>query len=230
MAAPGSICHTASTVAAATRGVFRTGRSALLSLCLCGVLLVGGHADASQGTDELTREELVLLRRGELVTRPVTEQRGRLELMGGTSWQVIDARPDVVWRALLDTKHYRRMLPRVLEARVVETAGDIRTIYMRQGVGFLQTTYHLKVRVHEAQRDIWFAVDDTKPHKLRAAWGFYAVRPYAAGRTLLTYGVMADLGDGFVRAVVRDTVHTWMMRVPWMIKRFVEGSGRWLYR
>jgi hypothetical protein len=28
---------------------------------------------------------------------------------------------------------------------------------------------------------------------------------------------------------MRDSVHEWMLRTPWMIKRFVEGSGRKIY-
>jgi hypothetical protein len=28
---------------------------------------------------------------------------------------------------------------------------------------------------------------------------------------------------------MRDSVQEWMLRTPWMIKRFLEGSGRKLY-
>ena len=72
-------------------------------------------------------------------------------------------------------------------------------------------------------------MDQDRPHDLRAAWGFYTVRPYGNG-TLLVYGIMADLGGGFISALVQDAVHEWMLKTPWMIKRFVEGSGRWIYK
>jgi hypothetical protein len=42
--------------------------------------------------------------------------------------------------------------------------------------------------------------------------------------------VMADIGAGIFGALVRDDVHDWMLKVPYTVKRFIEGSGRWLYR
>ena len=78
-------------------------------------------ADVPSDT-EFTRDELARLKRGELVVRPLT-QRGASRLMvGGTSWQVIDASPEIVLQALLDTRHYERMLPQVSEARLVRVA------------------------------------------------------------------------------------------------------------
>jgi hypothetical protein len=152
--------------------------------------------------------------------------------MGGSSWQVIDAPPDVVWRALLDTPRYHRFMPQVLEARVVRASDNIRTVFLRQGTeGLVEAKYYLRVNVHEDRRDITFAIDDDMPHDLlRAAWGFYTVRPYREGKTLLAYGVMADIGGGVVASLMRHNVHDWMLRTPWMVKRFLEGSGRKLYR
>jgi ribosome-associated toxin RatA of RatAB toxin-antitoxin module len=161
----------------------------------------------------------------------MTERRGGLELLGGTSYQVIDAPRDVVWKALLDTKHYPRMMPQVLEAKTVHTRESERTIFMRQGAGPVEASYYLRVRTYPERGDITFSIDDKQPHDLRAAWGFYTVRPYGDGsKTLLAYGVMADIGSGMLQAMVRDDVHEWMLKVPWTVKRFVEGSGRGLYQ
>lgn len=170
---------------------------------------------------------------GALVSRPQAERRGSLDLIGGTSFQVIDAPLRVVWSALLDTQYYPRMMPQVAEARLVETDAEAsqRTVFIRQGSGPLERAYYLTVRVSEAQRDISFRVDDRRPHDLRAAWGFYQLRPYADGRkTLLSYGVMADLNVGMLGAWFRDDIHEWLLKVPWTVKRFVEGSGRHIYK
>jgi hypothetical protein len=170
----------------------------------------------------------------------MVERRGSLELRGGTSYQVIDAPLRVVWRALLDTPYYHRMMPRVLEARVVtervvtgKSKDDARerTVFMRQGVGPFEKAYYLDVHIHEERGDITFSVDERRPHDLRAAWGFYTVRPYADGsKTLLAYGVMADIGAGPVGMLAGDDVHEWLLKVPWTVKRFVEGSGRYIYK
>lgn len=171
------------------------------------------------------------LEQGRLVERPMERRSGSLRLLGGTSYQVIDAPVNVVWQALLDTPHYHRMMPQLLEAKVVEQARDRRTLFMRQGAsGLAEASYYLNVNVDASQRDIEFRMDEDRPHDLRAAWGFYNVRPYAGGtRTLLSYGIMADLGDGMLIGLARDSVREWMLRTPWMVKRFVEGSGRHIY-
>jgi hypothetical protein len=193
-----------------------------------GVTRVRAGLDSSN----FTAEEWKRLDAGKLVSRPTTRVQGELRLMGGSSWQVIDAAPESVWRALLDTPRYHRMMPQVLEARLVRARENQRTVFLRQGAeGLLEAKYYLRVNVHEERRDITFAVDDKMPHDgLRAAWGFYTVRPYREGKTLLAYGVMADIGGGMVAGLMRRNVHDWMLRTPWMVKRFVEGSGKRLYR
>jgi hypothetical protein len=207
-------------------------RAQRFGLAFSAVMLLAAIASAGNGANrDFSREERASLEAGALVSRPVSERRGSLELMGGTSYQVIDAPLRVVWSALLDTSHYHRMMPRVLEARVVKDDAHERTVFMRQGAGPLEKTYYLSVRIHEERGDITFSVDERRPHDLRAAWGFYTVRPYADGKkTLLAYGVMADIGAGALGILVREDVQEWLLKVPWTVKRFVEGSGRHIYK
>jgi ribosome-associated toxin RatA of RatAB toxin-antitoxin module len=205
-------------------------RCAFLSVAALLVVAYGARAELDSG--QLTSEELGRLNAGALVQRPATRMHGGVKLMGGSSWQLINASPDVVWRALLDTQYYHRMMPQVLEAKLIAEQADQRTVFMRQGAaGLIETTYYLNVKVDAARRGIRFSVDDRRPHDIvEAVWGFYSVRPHADGKTLLAYGVMADIRGGILASVMRSTMHEWMLRTPWMIKRFVEGSGRWIYR
>lgn len=196
----------------------RTASTAILALTLLGSPTV--QAGVGSGSD-FTPEEFRKLDRGQLVQRRVSQHRGGLRLIGGTSWQVIQASPETVWQALLDTAHYDRMLPQLSEAWLVRDAGDNRTVYLRHG-NIAQTSYFLDVHLDRAWYAIRFKLDESRSHRIRAAWGFYSVRPYSRGRSLLTYGVMADIGDGLLTALIRPTVHEWMMKVPWLIKRFVE--------
>lgn len=199
----------------------------LLSLALSVTSVVW----AGTGTRDFSEEERASLAAGDLVRRPLSERRGSLELMGGTSYQVIDAPLRVVWKALLDTQYYHRMMPRVIESRVVSIGEGKRTVFMRQGAGPFERAYYLTVQIHEDRGEISFKVDDRRPHDLRAAWGFYSVHPYDSGqKTLLAYGVMADLNVGAFAAWLRDDVHDWLLKVPWTVKRFVEGSGRYIYK
>ena len=169
--------------------------SAVASVLL--LLILASGAAAGIGGSAFSDEEWRKLEAGELVARKQTSRRNGLELMGGSSWQVIEASPDVVFSALLDTHRYPRMMPQVIEAKLIARKDSERTVFVRQGQkGVAEKRYYLRVNVDEAKRDITFAVDDKRPHDLRAAWGFYTVRPFKDGKTLLAYGVMVDLGGG----------------------------------
>jgi hypothetical protein len=188
---------------------------------------------ASAGLDareKLTAGEQRRLESGELVERRLVREQGDLRLIGGTSYQVIDADIDVVWRAVLDTQYYTRTLPQVKEARVIEDRGATRTIFLRHASGLVDTSYCLQLALDPARYELTFRLDETRPHSLGAAFGFYSLRPYRQGRTLMAYGVMADLGDGLGSLIFRGSVHEWLMKVPFMMKRFIEGSGRYVYR
>ena len=191
------------------------------------------RAVAKDAGDEFSALELSKLAAGKLVRRPVVQRRGDLHLIGGTSFQVIDAPMHVVWQALLDTAHYPRMMPEVVEAKVVRKESSRRTLFMRQGsLSMLEVKYFLNVQLDSKQRDIEFRLDDSRSNDLRKAYGFYNLRPFEGAeskRTLLSYGIMADIGSGILVSLARDKVHDWMLRTPWMVKRFIEGSGRYIY-
>jgi hypothetical protein len=201
------------------------------SIALACVLCIGhGLALAAPKARPLTAQERQQLDRGELVTRPEIERRGALRLVGGTSWQVINAKPSAVWQAVLDTSRYHRMLPRVKYAKLAQKNATQRTVFVMHSAGVIDASYYLKVKTYPERWDVTFTLDDSRPHSIRAAWGYYSVRPYANGKTLLAYGAMVDVGDGLFAGMTRTTVQDWALKVPWMIKRFVEGSGRWIYR
>jgi hypothetical protein len=194
------------------------------------VLALTATAAAGIGGSAFSDDEWRKLEAGELVARKQAQKRNGLELIGGSSWQVIDAPPDIVFSALLDTHRYPKMMPQVLEAKLVATRDSERTVFVRQGQkGVAEKRYYLSINVDEQKRDITFSVDDKRPHDLRAAWGFYTVRPFKGGKTLLAYGIMADLGGGLLSNVFGDEIHEWMLKTPWMVKRFVESGGGNLY-
>jgi hypothetical protein len=187
------------------------------------------RAHAIDAPSTLSADELSRLERGELVVREASERRGKLRLIGGTAFQVVQAKPEIVWRALLDTQYYPRMLPELHTARVVREHGPQRTVFMQHGSP-AAASYHLTMQIDAARRDIAFRMDESRAHDIRAAWGFYTVRPHTSGRTLLVFGVLTDPGDGLIKSMLRPAVQEWALRVPWMVKRFVEGSGRYIYK
>ncbi len=179
--------------------------------------------------DRLTEADHARLARGELVTRRASERRGPFNLIGGTSWQVIEASPDTVWRALQDLDEFDEMLPGASAARETFHRGADRGVWVRHGRGALQASYHLRLSYIDASRVVMFQLDDRHPSALRAGWGFIKVQPYPRGRTLVSFGILADVGEGLIAGAVRPKVHTWMLRVPRTMKHYLEGEGRERY-
>lgn len=206
--------------------------SGALWLVAAAALMVGS-ASAQQaegeGFDADERQRLV---DGELVVRPVTRRRGQLSLIGGTAWQVVDQPADLTWRAICDAGHWERMLPATEEARVVAHRPGQRTVQISHAMGFVRTRYHLRLSYDHDRRDISFRLDQQRPNDLRAAWGFLSVRPFDddPNRSLLSWGVMADVGGGMVGGLMRGQVHEWMLRVPETIRTYLHGSGARHYR
>lgn len=194
------------------------------------LLLVCGSAMAAPKTRPLTSAERTRLSLGQLVTRPTIERRGSLRLVGGSSWQVVHAKPSVVWQAVLDTPRFHRMLPRVRHAKLVAKTAQQRTVFIRHDGGVVDVDYYLTVKTYPERWDITFALDESRPHEVRAAWGFYSIRPYGKDKTLVAFGAMVDVGDGLIASLARSTVQEWTLKVPAMVKSFVEGPGRRLYR
>jgi hypothetical protein len=179
---------------------------------------------------QFSREEREKLAKEELVVRRIAQRRGPFNLVGGNSWQVIAAPPEMVWRALLDTYYYRRTLPAVLEANLVKDTGNQRVVFLRQGSRFIQITDYLRLSIRADRKEMDFCIDERLPHSIKAGWDFFAVRTYGKAKTVLAYGVMVDVGDNLVAELMRGTTREWMLKVPSLVKRFVEGRGRWLYR
>lgn len=198
-------------------------------LGVAAVLLLVGSASAqqvpSQGRESggFSADERARLEAGELVTRRVARRRGQLQLIGGNAWQVVDRPVDTTWRTLCDESAYGRMLPAIEEAHVVSHAPGERVVAFRHAVGFVNARYSLRMRYDHERHDISFTLDQQRPSDLRAAWGFLSVAPFEddEGRSLVSWGVMADPGGGVLGGMVRGQIHDSMLRVPETIRQYM---------
>ncbi len=192
---------------------------------------VSAQQDAT-GPDGFSAAERRQLEAGELVARRVSRHRGQRQLIGGSAWQVVDQPAEVTWRALTDSARYSRMLPATEEARVVAHSPGSRVVRIRHAVGFVRASYHLRMTYDHDRRDIAFRLDRQRPNDLRAAWGFLNVTPFEDEdeRSLISYGVMADVGGGVLGGLVRGELHDWLLRVPETVRAYLHGSGRDRYR
>ena len=159
--------------------------------------------------------------------RRTERQQGRLHLVGGSSFQVVDRAPDAVWRALCDIAAYQHLFPSMESARTVAHSPGQRVVRMQHRAGLIGARYHLRLRYDHDRRDISFRLDPQRPTDLRAAWGFLSVTEYDGdpGRALVSFGVMADPGGGMLGGLVRGQIHDQMMRVPRTIRDHLRTAA-----
>jgi hypothetical protein len=199
----------------------------LLSIVLCATSALAESERYS--TEHLTPEEQALLANGRIVKRQQSQMVGGTRLYGGTSWQRVRHRPDVVWRAVLDTPRYTQILPQVTEARLLRRDGSKRTVHFRHGHGLLSLQYALVMHCSNETRAVHFYVDQSRPRSLRQGRGFLVVRPHGEEQSLIVFNVFADLGSGMISSILRPQIQDGVLGVPYSLKRFVEGAGRDLY-
>lgn len=192
---------------------------------VCAALTLTSEPLHASEARELSREEEADLRAGKLVTRPLEKLSHGRQLIGGMSWQVIEATPATVFAALTDEHAHVKYLPAAEEVRKV-SAGPPEILFVQHRLGLIRAGYFVRAQSDPARRSLRLHVDRSRPSSIRDAWAELRVYPYGDHRSVVSLIVMADLGDSLVIRMIRGNVHTWMLRVPALLKRYVEGSHK----
>ncbi len=194
----------------------------LLAALLLGALFASG-AEAQGFSASETRR----LRRGRLVTRPETQRRGDLLLVGGTSFQVIDEPIEVVWAAIKDTNAYRHYLPEVERVRTVSRGrnGRGKVISVLHKRGPLEASYHLRLDFSESRHTAQFRVDSGHDNDVREGWGYIQVQAYGEHRSMVTWAILADIGSGIAIGLLREEIQRWILQVPLLMKRYLGWAA-----
>ncbi|HLK38488.1 MAG TPA: hypothetical protein VKU41_17115 [Polyangiaceae bacterium] len=201
-------------------------RSALPTwAALAAFLLMPLRANASG----LTAGETQRLLRGETVVRAQSLQRGDHRYVGGVTYTVVDANADAVADTLGDVDAWRRILPRTRSARRAGTSGEDALIELTQGTALVQATYTIRMR--RQGRVVRFWLDPERRHDIEDAWGFVRAAPMTDGRTLVTYGILIDIGPGLLRDLFEDRVRELALSVPervrgLMLERITQNRPR----
>jgi hypothetical protein len=199
-------------------------RFVLAKLALLGslaALALAGHSARADGLSVLETERLL---RGQTVVRAQTLDRGGRHYVGGVSYAVLDADADEVALVFDNADAWRRVLPEIRSTRAVGTAGDDPLIEVTHGNVIVQATYTM--RVHREARAARFRLEPRRRHDIEDVWGFLRATPLADGRTILTYGVLIDMGPGLLRDLFEDRVRETAMTVPERIRGLlVERSA-----
>jgi carbon monoxide dehydrogenase subunit G len=185
-------------------------------------------APAWSAGGELTNSEIARLTGGQPVIREDTVERSGRRYVGGVSYVLINAAPEQVTSVLDNVSTYRQILPRTRSLRQIgfSRQGDT-IIELEQGNSLVHGRYTVRVR-HErptqesSSSTIRFWLDQSLPHDIDDAGGFFRVEPMGEG-TLLTYMVMVDLGSGPFARLFENKVRNVALSTPQLVKSYVES-------
>src|SRR4029079_18004815 len=150
----------------------------------------------------------------------------------------VDRPPEELAAVLEDVRTYRQVLPRTKQARLVGENGSDFFVELRQGNSLVEAKYTLRARKDAAHHEVRFWLDKSRPHGIADAWGFFRYEavprsalgadPVASGppRTLLTYGILVDVGPGLVRELFEERLRALMLSVPQLVQRYVAENVR----
>jgi hypothetical protein len=193
------------------------------------VLALAAPAAAVTDDPTLAPDENVRLMRGQTIMRPETIARDERRYVGGVTYSVVSASEAELDAALLDPRTYTQILPRTKGARVLGREGGDLLVELRQGTWLMEGAYTIVVR--RDGREIRFWLDPRRPHDIEDAWGFFRIEPLAqvaprTPRSLLTYGVLVDLGPGLVRDLFEEKIRGLALSVPDRVRDYVARSVR----
>jgi hypothetical protein len=196
-------------------------------LCAC-VWALPGSATAASGRASLpavaplTTHDREALTGGAMIARPLRFEHQGGSYVGGVSYQIVDARPEMVLAALSDVANWPDALPRTKSARLVDSAHGVSRVELVQGSALLDARYAVMLERASDGETIRFWLDPSRPHDIRDVWGFFRVQAFPGGRSLITVGAALDLGDGLARALFEDKIARMMLHAPRKIRAFVE--------
>jgi hypothetical protein len=169
--------------------------------------------------DGLSRGEADRLLRGDTVARMQQVRRGERRYVGGVTYTIVEAGMADLASLLDDVRSWRRFLPKTRDAERIGAVGGDPLVEITHGSPLVKVAYTLRV-----QRDgnvVRFWMDPSRPHDIEDAWGFFRAEPMPDGRTLLTYGILIDMGNGLLRDMFEDRVQELALEVPDNVRHVV---------
>jgi hypothetical protein len=147
--------------------------------------------------------------------------------VGGVTYKLLDATTGDLAGLLNDVDAWRKFLPKTRDAQRVGTAGDDALVRVTHGSALVQVAYTL--RVHREGDVVRFWMVPAQAHDIEDVWGFFRAEPTAGGRTLVTFGILIDMGAGILRDMFEQRVREVALEVPDHVRDVVaerQARGR----
>jgi hypothetical protein len=135
--------------------------------------------------------------------------------VGGVSYFVASAPIDRLSTVARDPSRLKDLLPAVqrVELLSISPAGVAR-VHVTHKLGFTHGSYTFLCMFAEQGRFGRFWLDPSADNALEDAWGFIRLTPLPNGRTLVTYGLLFDLGSGVIRALFEGKIRKAALEYP----------------
>lgn len=198
----------------------------ILGLLVFAAMWIPGAAKA----DTFTAEEQAALDGGEVVRHPLAASPETRGYLGGTSYVVIDAPPDVVWRAMQDFSAYPRIFPKTLSTEVISDRGSRKVVRMVQGNSWISISFYVLYRIDPQARKVSWSLVEDQPHDLQDTRGYWQVEAHGAGRSLITYVNVINIGETAVLALFHEAIQNGLLGVPGNLRDWVQGPDGARYR
>ena len=194
-------------------------RDCAISLLISVAFFAAFGGDLARVQADFTEKEQQNLDAGKLVTRYEHKAVGNLKLVGGTSWQVVDASPEVVWKGFREFHRWKHFLPQCDASKILKRSGKGVILRIEHSEGPISATYHMLIKPSETIRAAHFKLSSRYSNDIREGWGFVRITPYKGDKALISYGVMADVGTGILAGTARSSIHKWMLHVPRLFRQ-----------
>jgi hypothetical protein len=191
-----------------------------LTWLLAPVVACVVSSGASVRADGLSSAEISRLLQGETVVRSQSLARGAQRYVGGLAYAIVDAPVDDLAPLLDDVNAWKRILPKTRSARRIGAIDGDALVAMTHGTAFVEASYTMRVRREDHAVRFW--MDRQRSHDIEDAWGFLRAEPTGDGRTLITYGVLIDMGPGIFRDLFENSVRRLALSVPDRVRGFVR--------
>ena len=171
------------------------------------------------------------LRAGERVEELVELERPGRRYVGGVSYALVPADPRQIFDVLNHLDTLSEVLPHTRSARLIDRAGNRVRVEIEQGNSVVSTRFTVFFERHPASGKhdahlVRFWLDPSQPHGIDDVWGFFRATRYDDQRSLVSVGVLVDLGPGLIRLLFEQRIQRAILRMPSRIRDVVERASR----
>jgi hypothetical protein len=162
-------------------------RRLLVALGVLALWLAPAQGRTALG--DLSAAERARLERGEVVVQDVLPAGGPAGAQGGTALVFVPARPEAVWRLLVDYPRHAGRYPHVVAADVLEAGAGRTLVRYLVGVGPFSFRFHVHAYPDAARRRLHWALAPGHPNDLfHENRGYWQLEPAGEG-VVVTYAI-----------------------------------------